>query len=660
MKKLFIAFAALGLMAGWSCSEFDDSALNGRMDELEGRVDGIESELDALKAKVNGLNDSYKALTWALNGGVISNVEPTADGYRVTITRMNADGTTTTEVLEIKNGAQGAQGVEGAVPELTAALDPATGRYYWVLDGKPMTDSEGNYIYATGEQGAQGTPGNPGAAGTPGTPGTPGAAGAQGAQGVTPYLAVAPDKDGAPDFEAETADGLYWWVSYDYETLDNKDDATWQKLGVVTGTIADAGAITANYDKAAGTLTFYQNGVEIITVEIGNMSGNPLSLSFAVDGEDVDECSVVKILKGESVEITVNIEGASEKAAVKAELQNQRGYNVSVEGTTITVEAFAGCDNKLMIEVSDGGYCYHSWLDLTTPHDAWIEYVGADDYDFLPVAFGQGSRETEGMDFSSLDNVPANLDVVLHLDAPATKDMTVKLGLADWYGGEYMIPADAITMPASVTVKKGQSSVEVPVALNRAKLESDTYFSISIESDDAEDVAEAECWIANNFVNNIALKGEDLSCQWSHGGASVSLAPLVDGSTDTTSYWESYWSVGTEMYTDENYHIYIDIKLPASVHGVINFRHFPRNGTVYPKSVKYAAIVDGKPVEIGSKTFGSEVSWQDSGMLPISTPTNNVWFGMMESGQGDLYYLEPSPAYCHCAGLREIALQVMY
>lgn len=658
MKKLFIAFAALGLMAGWSCSEFDDSALNGRMDELEGRVDGIESELDALKAKVNGLNDSYKALTWALNGGVISNVEPTADGYRVTITRMNADGTTTTEVLEIKNGAQGAQGVEGAVPELTAALDPATGRYYWVLDGKPMTDSEGNYIYATGEQGAQGTPGNPGAAGTPGTPGTPGAAGAQGEQGVTPYLAVAPDKDGAPDFEAETADGLYWWVSYDYETLDNKDEATWQKLGVVTGTIADAGAITADYDKAAGTLTFYQNGVEIITVEIGNMSGNPLSLSFAVDGEDVDECSVVKILKGESVEITVNIEGASEKAAVKAELQNQRGYNVSVDGTTITVEAVAVADNKLMVEVSDGGYCYHSWLDLTTPNAAWIEFGCVDDYGYMPVAFA-GDRAYQGTDFSSLNDVPVNLDVTLYLEVAATKDVTVNLSIAD-DEDMTLVPAEAVKMPASVTVKKGESSVKIPVTLNRAMLTCDDEFAIDMESDDAEVYNDNWMAVANNFINKVALKGEDLSCQWSHGGASVSLAPLVDGSTEAASYWESYWSVGTAMYTNEDYHIYIDIKLPES-YAAVQFKHFPRNYNVSPTSLKYAAVANGTPAELGTKTFdGSVVDWQSSDVYSVPTLTNNVWFGMMESAQGDLYYLEPSPAYCHCVGLREIEVHVMY
>lgn len=123
-------------------------------------------------------------------------------------------------------GPGGAPGEPGRMPEIGVALDEESGRYYWTLDGEPMTDAEGNRVYATGEKGedgSEGTPGAPGAPGTPGTPGAPGAPGQAGAAGITPQLKIDQTQK-----EGQTGDA--WFVSYD-------DGATWTELGVFGGSV---------------------------------------------------------------------------------------------------------------------------------------------------------------------------------------------------------------------------------------------------------------------------------------------------------------------------------------------------------------------------------------------------------------------------------------
>ncbi|MCH5335778.1 MAG: hypothetical protein J1D86_08285, partial [Alistipes sp.] len=376
---------------------------------------------------------------------------------------------------------------------------------------------------------------------------------------------------------------------------------------------------------------------------------NGLSLTFSVDGEDVEAYSTVSLAKGDSVEIEIEVEGASENAVVKAELQNpDYGFKAFVDGYTITVNAIEAAVNKLLVEVQDGANCYHSWLSLKSMPNASISIAEVDDYDYMPVAFGDG--------YESLNSVSVNPTVLLTLDAPAPENLTFTISVDEVEGDEFI---DDLVVDNTVTVNKGESSVVIPASIaTRTNLVSDSGVYISAT---AEGIAEtgAYFYIANNFSIKADLTANDLSCQWSHGGPSVSLEKLVDGSTEQDSYWESYWSVGSEMYTNADYHIYIDINLPMKA-SAVKFRHYPRNTGVAPASLKYAAIIGGQPEEIGTKTFDTTVAWQESEFYPISTPTDNVWFGMMESAQGDLYYLEPSPAYCHCVGLRELEVHIMY
>ncbi len=119
---------------------------------------------------------------------------------------------TNSESVTIYNGENGADGKDGASPLIGVRQD-ADGIYYWTLNGEWLTDSAGNKVRASAQDGADGKPGEPG---------TPGAS------GVTPKLKI--------------VDG-YWYVSYD-------GGKTWEEetLGQATGEKGDSMFSDVTYD----------------------------------------------------------------------------------------------------------------------------------------------------------------------------------------------------------------------------------------------------------------------------------------------------------------------------------------------------------------------------------------------------------------------------
>lgn len=648
MKKLMLAAV---LVTAIGCNGYDDLEIRNRLDELEDKVEAHEQWLKQLDASIKSLNEANGAFTALINGGLITNVKPVTDnngrtGYEFTVTTG-----TSTSTYTVWNGDAGEK---GDAPQIGVEQD--SNGYYWTLNGKPMTDASGNKIYASGVQGEQGEQGEPG------KPGTPGQTGPQGPQGWTPRLKV--DKDPAKA-GTDDEDTFYWWVGYDKNNdgqIKEEDGEEWENLGVEANVETGAASgLDMTYDEANKQVTFTKNGVVIGTFDV-YFAGN-ISVAFSVDGETVEEYSSITMASGDKAEITVAVTGASENAIIKAELLNAGlGYDILVDDMTIDVTCkTAGISNKLLVEVLDGAVSYYTWLSLEPMLTAWIEFDGCDDYGYMPVAFGQGSRATEGKDFTNFNNVPVNISATLYIDCPAPKDLTFSLSNEEAYA-EYEDPfVSNAEIPSTVTIKKGETSVAVPVVIaSRADLVCDSYIYIDITlADGASLNAEGgEIWLANNFLMEADLTADDLSCEWSHGGASVSLAPLVDGVTDGTSFWESYWSVSADMYTHPEYHIYIDIQLPVKAAAVM-FDHFPRNSTVAPTRVKYASVADGTPSELGTKEFDKNVvEWNSSDVYVIPAMTDHVWFGMLDSAQGDLYHLEQG--YCHCAGLRGLRVKIMY
>ena len=117
-----------------------------------------------------------------------------------------------------KDGADGNDGVDGkdGYSPVVGVKKDTDNIYYWTLDGKWLTDADGNKVKAQGTDGKNGADGNdglPGADGKDGNDGADGANGTNGKDGVTPQLKI---EDGS------------WFVSTD-------GGQNWTELGKATG-----------------------------------------------------------------------------------------------------------------------------------------------------------------------------------------------------------------------------------------------------------------------------------------------------------------------------------------------------------------------------------------------------------------------------------------
>ena len=636
MKRLFMIAAVMLLAIG--CSDYNDSELRGRVDELEDKVDSHEKWLENLDSQIKSMNEANKAFTALLNGGLITNVtsknENGKTGYEITITR--ADGTTEKYVVwngtngtNGTNGANGENGANGHSPVLTVKQD-TDGRWYWCLDGVAMDDGKGGKVYATGDKGATG---------------------AAGVDGVTPELKVALGDKEPGDVE----DGeMSWWVSYD-------KGETWHKLAVVAGDVSATAGVAIEFDEVNGKVIFTQGE------QSWAFDYNVLGMSFSIDGEAVEAYSTVRMSVEESVEIEVAVEGASKNAVVKAELQNPgHGFEVFVSDNVITVDAVAAGSNKLLVEVQDGANCYHSWIDLFVAPNAWIEVAGLDDYHYLPVAFA-GDRAISGMDFSYLNNVPAELDVTLNLDAPAPKDITVDVVLSEVFAddGDTFLGEGVVNVPSSITVKKGQSSVKIPFTLNRAKLICDAYTYVEIVSDELNVEEGCDIWFANNFTNKIALKAENYECVFdaSASGEGQGIPALFDNNPATmlgTAYWKT-----DEMDTFADqiavFGVYVDITLPVNV-AAVQFEYQNRAGkNGQPRALKFGADNGNGYTVIGTMTDGfvtENSGWNKTGVYVNSGLMKDIRFGVTSSETQQMNDLTTNPA--GSMTLAELYVNVMY
>lgn len=172
MKKIlyFALLAAVSL--GWSCSDYDDSELFGRTDELAARI-------EAARQQLNRLNDdlkTYAGLVASLDNGSRRIVGVTEAAGTVTITYDNGD----TDVLYCGSkgetgdkgdkGPDGDKGTGGDAAEMPLLkIDTEDG--YWKVStdgGKSWTnvlDASGQPVKGTGEAGKPGQPGSEGPAG---------------------------------------------------------------------------------------------------------------------------------------------------------------------------------------------------------------------------------------------------------------------------------------------------------------------------------------------------------------------------------------------------------------------------------------------------------------------------------------------------------------
>lgn len=234
MKKLLSITAIVVAIFLVGCSDkYDDSALVGRVDNLEDRVAKLEQLCNQMNSNINSLQTLVSALQQNdyITGVTSLNENGVEVGYTIAFAKNKSiniyhgkdgeNGKDGEDGAPGKDGENGKDGKDGYVPVIGVKQD-VDGIYYWTLNQEWLVDDKGNKIKAVGidgedgkdgEDGEDGAPGQDGVNGTPGQDGTPGKDGENGKDGVTPKLKIEND---------------YWYISYD-------NGESWTELGKATG-----------------------------------------------------------------------------------------------------------------------------------------------------------------------------------------------------------------------------------------------------------------------------------------------------------------------------------------------------------------------------------------------------------------------------------------
>lgn len=314
MKKLLCFLFAVSVLSGCG-DDYDDSALTGRVDDLENRVTKLEelckqmnTNISSLQALVNVLQDN----------DYITGVTPiTKDGETIGYTISFAKSAPITiyhgeDGKDGQDGKPGEDGNDGSTPIIGVKQD-TDGVYYWTLNGDWLTDDSGNKIQAEGRDGADGKPGEDGNDGQDGKPGEDGQDGQDGKPGED-------GKDGiTPQLKIEDE---YWYVSYN-------DGVSWTQLGKATGDKGEpgepgqAGGIFKDVEETDDSVIFTLNDDSTITIPKATAS-ETLDIVFG-------NTDSINVLPDKTYEIEYTITGADENTLIEVVAQDL--YKASVSPT---------------------------------------------------------------------------------------------------------------------------------------------------------------------------------------------------------------------------------------------------------------------------------------------------------------------------------------
>ena len=233
--KTLIFVAAAALFASVCCSQYDDSAILARLDQLEKDVADLKKATEKANSEISAL----KTLVEIVKNNQDSQKPPVEVSE---VRQFDEDGQTgwliifsNGESIKVYNGKDSKAPVMGV-----AEVD---GVYYWTVDGVFLINPDtGEKVQVTGNDGA---PGAPGAPGEPGAPGTPGEPGAPGQNGVTPLLKY---------------DGTTWYVSY------NGESGPWVKL--YSSGSGSGGVVFRSVEVVDGNVVFTLSDGTVYTIPL--------------------------------------------------------------------------------------------------------------------------------------------------------------------------------------------------------------------------------------------------------------------------------------------------------------------------------------------------------------------------------------------------------
>ncbi len=367
MKKFLLI--ALAFCTFTACDDDDNSDLWEKVNGQEEKIEMLESELEALKLKIEGLNQTFKAITEMLNGGLITGVEAVTDGnksgYTFTVQTFDESEGTQVNTYTIWNGES------SAGPQIGMEKEEETGLYYWTLDGEPMLDAAGEKVYTS----------------------------------KAPKLRI--------------NNSSKWEISYD-------EGATWIELGVFTGTISST---SIQVEVKDGNVIIKQEGKDDITIPV--VGANNIKIKFtninAASGMHVVKNGVYLVeyeLENASANATVKAEMLNGTNFTVENLPGQNKFKIASKGL-ITGDV-------VLVHVYDGTVCMHTSFNvtpdptikaitITEPEVNLPLYYGAsDDY----VYTGELRLEQAAAEDMTFSIIPLGTDAIIPQDVTIPKGRT--------------------------------------------------------------------------------------------------------------------------------------------------------------------------------------------------------------------------------------------
>lgn len=333
MKRLFSLGAFLLALLAVGCSKYDDSALTGRVNDLEQRM----KELETLCKETNTNISSLQTLVSAVQtGDYVKEVTPIMqDGKEVGCTISFGKG----DPITIYHNSGGNTGESGTMPVIGVRQDE-DGIYYWTLNDDWLLDDAGNKIKAQGTDGKSAYE----QAVENGYTGT----WEEWLEDVSQAIPVV-----VPKLKLEEG---YWYVSYDGEQ-------TWHQFGKATSDDSDLMFQEVKQDDH--NIYFTLASGEKITVP--KTSG--LAISFKYNDLEID--SLLFSYSNTMQTIHYTITGGSKNNVVKAEMLNTDGsYTVRTTSTsatagTIEIQTTIPTKNRVIVSVSDGRQTIMAAIDVS-------------------------------------------------------------------------------------------------------------------------------------------------------------------------------------------------------------------------------------------------------------------------------------------------------
>ncbi len=313
MKRLMVLLAVLSAIFS-ACTQFDDSELQDRLEQMEGQVLKLEELCRQMNTNISSLQSLVSALE---NQDYITDVSPLVKdgveiGYKIKFVKSPS--------IIIYHGGDGSDGESGNVPTIGVRQD-SDGIYYWTIDGEWLLDKDGKKVKAVGKD----------------------------AENVEDMPEVDEEDIIIPEMRVE--DGC-WYVSYD-------KGLTWEKVGR-----ADGGVFKEI--KAAGSdvvFTLFDD------TEIVIRKAQPLSITFK-------EGDLLVMTENSTRDINYSVSGNIDEVNVDILTSGHVKARVIFDGSEGCIQVMTGdvVDeySKVVLFISDG---YRTIVRTLLFEDARIEVV---------------------------------------------------------------------------------------------------------------------------------------------------------------------------------------------------------------------------------------------------------------------------------------------